>query len=306
MTDSPAARLLITASRSALCLALAIVVAGNSRAAQAAEPESEPAEAPSVAPPGEGDAAPKSDASLERAMTAYDLGKQAYNSARYEDALGHFQTAASLYGSPDFQYNIALCHEKLENYDEAIRAFETYIRAKPGAEDRANVEDRIGRLRTQAEEARKRAEEDKTTVVAGPSASELLDEAEMRRRKQQAQAMFISGAVLTGVGGAVALGGGIAFGLLARSRSNSVDDIQTGGNPDNQTFADAEQLDDEGTRFELGQIVTVAAGATVGIVGVALLAVGIKRKKRYGAGKSASVVPRFDRRSAGLVLTGKF
>lgn len=239
-------------------------------------------------------------------MTAYDLGKQAYNSARYEDALGHFQTAASLYGSPDFQYNIGLCHEKLENYEEAIRAFETYIRVKPGAEDRANVEDRIARMRVEAEEARKRAEEDKTTVVEGPSAAELLDEAEMRRRRKQAQAMFISGAVLTGVGGAVALGGGIAFGVLARSRSNSVDEIQTGGNPENKTFADAEQLEDEGTGFEIGQIATVAAGATIGIIGVALLAVGLKRKKRYGASSSTSLVPSFDQRSAGFVLTGKF
>lgn len=277
----------------ALPIAISLVVAPPAE-------DKAPATAPAdVAPPGTAPTEPpRQDPQLERAMESYELGKKAYNAARYEDALGHFQEAATRYASPDFQYNIGLCYERLGKPDEAIRAFRTYLRAKPDADDRANVEDRIFQLERELERAKAEANGEPMPPQPDPDPGPA-------EPPKPSRPFIITGAVLTGVGAALALGGGIGFGVAAADRSASVDDVN-GGNPDGLTFDEVQTLDEEGRRFETFQIVTAAAGAAVAVTGVALLAVGLKRKKAAQAGPSATLVPTWTGRSAGLSLQGRF
>lgn len=279
----------------AIPLSLSMVgsMVGSVAAAPVAPTEGEaPADAPALAPPE----APKEDPKLEQAMVSYDLGKKAYNAARYEDALEHFQEAATRYASPDFQYNIGLCYERLNKPEEAVRAFRTYLRAKPEAKDRANVEDRIFTLEKEIEDAKNQPVPDGSTETKPAEEVEPLP---------NGKTLILVGAVLTGVGGAVGIGGGLGFGLAARNRSLAVEDV-TDGNPEDLTFSEAQTLDDEGRQFETLQIVMAASGAAVAITGVALLAVGLKRKKRAEAGPTATLVPTWTGRSAGLSLQGRF
>ncbi len=283
----------------ALAPLLALPIAASLAMAPPAE-EKAPATAPAeVAPPGTSPPeTPRQDPQLERAMESYDLGKQAYNAARYEDALGHFQEAATRYASPDFQYNIGLCYERLGKPEEAVRAFRTYLRAKPNADDRANVEDRIFQLERELERAKAEADGE-------PMPPEPVPDPGPTEPPKPSRPFIITGAVLTGVGAALALGGSIGFGVAAADRSASVDEVNN-GNPQGLTFADVQTLDDEGRRFETFQIVTAAAGAAVAVTGVALLAVGLKRKKAAQASPSATLVPTWTARSAGLSLQGRF
>ena len=264
-----------------------------------AQPSEDGAPATATEPAASGSEAaqdePREDPQLQRAMESYNLGKQAYNAARYDDALGHFQEAATRYASPDFQYNIGLCYERLNKPEEAIRAYRTYLRAKPTAEDRANVEDRIFQLERELAEA-------KNLPAPEPDTSDDTAPAPVVKPHKP---LIISGAVLAGVGGALALGGGLGFGIAAANRSGSIDDLNA-GNPDRLTFDEAQTLDEEGRRFETLQIVTAATGAAVAITGVALLAVGLKRKKQAEAGPTATLVPTWTGRSAGLSLQGRF
>ena len=233
----------------------------------------------------------KDDPQLERAMKAYELGQAAYNAANYEEALGHFQEAASLYGSPDFQYNIGLCYEKLDKPEEAIRAFETYLRAKPDANDRAQVEDRIERQRERLTNPGKSA----------PPTDEPKDDTTAPAPAKNGRPLVIAGAALLGVGALFGLAGGIGFGVVAKRRSDDLDAVQSGGNPNDVTFAEAQELESEGKRFETGQIATAAVGAAIGITGVVLLAVGLKRNKDAKAA-SLRLAPQW----AGLQLSGRF
>lgn len=278
---------------------LALPIAASLVMAPPAE-EKAPAAAPAdVAPPGMAPTEPpRQDPQLERAMESYELGKKAYNAARYEDALGHFQEAATRYASPDFQYNIGLCYERLNKPDEAIRAFRTYLRAKPDADDRANVEDRIFQLERELERAKAEANGEPMPPEPDPDPGPT-------EPPKPSRPFIITGAVLTGVGAALALGGGIGFGVAAADRSASVDEVND-GNPQGLTFAEVQTLDDEGRRFETFQIVTAAAGAAVAVTGVALLAIGLKRKKAAQASPSATLVPTWTGRSAGLSLQGRF
>ncbi len=272
---------------------LALPLAASLLGAPVAQMAPQSADEPEPAPPAQQPEDPK----LERAMESYELGKKAYNAARYEDALGHFQEAATRYASADFQYNIGLCYERLGQPEEAIRAFRTYLRSKPDANDRANVEDRIFDLEKQIADAANQPE---------PEPEPLPEPEPEQPAVKPSRPLIITGAVLAGVGGAVALGGGVGFGFAARSKSLQVEDVVSGGNPDGLTLSEAQQLEDDGRRLETLQVVMAATGAAVAITGVALLVVGLRRKKEASAGSSTALVPTWTGRAAGLSLTGRF
>jgi hypothetical protein len=246
-------------------------------------------------PPGEDEV--RDEPNLERAMEAFQRGSQNYNEAKYQQALRDFLEAASLYASPDFQYNIGLCYEKLDKPEEAIAAFETYLKTKPEAADRANVEDRVERLRAMAEDRKKNGGR------TGPD-----DTTPGKKKSTAARGILITGDVLTGVGIVVALAGGIGFGVAAKRKSDALKDVQTGGNPDDLTLAEARDVESQGKRFEAIQIAMVAVGGALVVTGVALIAVGTVRRNNAKKGKTARarLVPVVGARGAGLSLTGRF
>ena len=260
--------------------------------------------AQSAEPAAPDDASTAQDAQLDQAMRAYERGTDNYNHAQYEAALADFKEAASLYASPDFQYNIGLCYEKLGKLDEAIRAFATYLRAKPDAPDRANVEDRIHDLEERIEQQKRDAEAAEAARLEAerskaPPPVEPKDDVP-QEPKDEGKGLVIAGAALIGLGGAVALGGGIGFGVAAGQRSKAVDDVQSGGNPDGLTFAETQTLEDQGKRLEAIQIGMAAGGAVVAVTGSVLLALGLRKRQAVRA--SAWLGPS----TAGLALTGRF
>lgn len=255
---------------------------------------------------------------VSQAMGAYHRGTDNFNAGKFEAALSDFKEAASLYASADFQYNIARCYEELEKHEEAVRAFQTYLKAKPDADDRASVENRIKLLEKLIEEKRKRREQEanqEPTVIV-----QQVGEDKSAKRKKAARPLIISGAVIAGLGAATAIGGGLGFGLAANSRSNDLDAVQTGGNPDNLTFAEATTVADEGKRLETFQIVTAAGGGGLAVVGIVLLSIGVvfnktPSTKAAGSGKDTAhnrrarrplLVPSLGQGRAGLSLVGRF
>lgn len=239
---------------------------------------------------------PRDDANLARAMEAFQRGSENYNNAKYDVALRDFLEAASLYASPDFQYNIGLCYEKLDKPEEAIAAFETYLKTKPDAPDRANVEDRVARLKQMAAKGK-------------DDGGKKDPPATKPEKSKAARPMLITGDVLTGVGIVVAVGGGVGFGVSAREKSKQLDEVQNGGNPDDLTFAEAKELEKDGKRLEAIQIAMVSVGAALVVAGVALIAVGTVRRKNAQKAKgaaSARLLPYAGMRGAGVSLSGRF
>ncbi len=263
--------------------------------------EMEPEPLPTVTDDPPAPDAPKDDPGADQAMTAYKRGRDNYNLAQYEAALADFQEAASLYASPDFQYNIGLCYEKLGKYEEAIRAFVTYLKTKPNAEDRPNVENRIRELQRDLE--RQKREGSDSSGDTGPVVPIEEPEDDPEPKPSNGRGLIIAGSALAGLGGAVALGGGIAFGVLAQQRGNAVSDVQFGGNPEELTFDETQTLDDEGRRFEAIQIGMVAGGAVLAVTGAVLLAVGLRKRN---ADKQPTPSAWLGPNTAGVALTGRF
>ncbi len=257
----------------------------------AAPPKSQPE--PSVE-----DEAPPDDPNYERAVEAYRRGTELYNEAKFEEALEAFQEAATLYASPDFQFNIAKCYERLGEYEQAIRSYQTYLRTAEDSSDRAVIEASIEDLE------RRLAERDAAAQKDPDPDPQPQPDAEAK--KPPGKALIITGGVLIGVGAAVALGGGLGFGIPVSADNKRLGEVLD-DNPDGLTFAEADAIADGARGKQIGEIAFVAAGSAVLVTGVALLAVGLaKKKKAAGTTAQLQVAPSWGRSGVGLTLSGRF
>lgn len=231
------------------------------------------------------------------AMSHFQIGTAAYSAGEYDTALQQFQDAQGLYPSPNFHYNIGQCYEALERPQQAIDSYRAFLRAVPDTPDRANIENKMTRLE-------KRIADEKAANAANNEPTDPVPTGPEPERRAPGRAMIASGAVLTGLGAAVAIGGGLAFGLQALDRSDRVNAVFEDGNPDGLTLAETDRLDEEGRRAQTGQIITMAAGGAVAAVGITLLALGIVDKRR--AGNLEAAAPLIGPGLAGLSLKGRF
>jgi tetratricopeptide (TPR) repeat protein len=257
--------------------------------AEAAPPKSQP-----EAEPEAEDEAPPEDPNYERAVEAYRRGTELYNEAKFEEALEAFQEAATLYASPDFQFNIAKCYERLNKYEDAIRSYELYLRTAEDSGDRAVIEASIADLKRRIEErdaAEAEANKNPEPVDTGP-------------KKPPGRALVITGGALLGIGAAVALGGGLGFGIPVSSANGKLGDV-AGGNPDGLTFAEADELANKAQMNQTLELVMIGVGGALVVTGAALLGVGMSKKKKANTAR-VQVAPSWGRTGAGLTLSGRF
>ena len=91
--------------------------------------------------------APLARAEDDAAKVHFLSGQAYYDQANYEDALREFGEAYRISKKPALLYNLAVCHEHLNHFDDAIAALEQYLAETPDANDRANIEARIQNLK---------------------------------------------------------------------------------------------------------------------------------------------------------------
>jgi tetratricopeptide (TPR) repeat protein len=254
--------------------------------------------APAKRPPPDDSADPEADAS-ERAVEAYRRGTELYNDAQFEAALEAFQEAATLYASPDFQFNIAKCYERLGELPQAVRHYETYLRTAGDTSDRAVVESTIADLKRRIEAEQNKPDPEPELVPEPEPEPEPVVE-------NPGRPLVLTGGVLIGVGVAAGLGGGLGFGIPVSRDNASLGDV-LGGNPDNLTFAQADEIATRAKRNQTLELVMIGVGGALAVTGAALLGVGLsKNKKAAGAAAQISVSPMWGRTGGGLTLQGSF
>lgn len=97
---------------------------------------------PAFAQPGA--AVPADD--IEAAKAHYAAGSAYYEQANYADAVKEFNEAYRLSKRTDLLYNIAICYERLDDFDDAIATLQKYLVERPDAKDRVTIENRIANL----------------------------------------------------------------------------------------------------------------------------------------------------------------
>ena len=89
---------------------------------------------------------------LEEAEAKNALARAAYDRHDFKTALALFKEAFSLRPSERYLYNSAKACLRLEDREGAVYYYERYLSLKPGASDRAKVEEELARLRTELKE----------------------------------------------------------------------------------------------------------------------------------------------------------
>ncbi len=113
-----------------------------------AQPETPPA--PEAPPPTTFDA-------FNEARQKYDEGARAYERGDYQAALRSFEAAKAAAPSPEFEFNLGRCLERLGRWEAAASAYERFLVGKPTVTDAAEIRERIADLRLRARDAAKPA-----------------------------------------------------------------------------------------------------------------------------------------------------
>jgi tetratricopeptide (TPR) repeat protein len=106
------------------------------------------------------------DAREARARRLFELGRHAFDDGLYEEALRSFRESYELSGRAELLWNIGLSADRLRRDDEAIEAFDRYLRERPDAPNRRDAELRLEALR------RARAERESAAQTEGAGRSE--------------------------------------------------------------------------------------------------------------------------------------
>ena len=85
-------------------------------------------------------APPKEDPATTAARELYKSATKHYQLGEYREALADYKEAYRLKEDASFLFNIGQCQRLLGAHDEAARAYRAFLRARPEAPNRADVE----------------------------------------------------------------------------------------------------------------------------------------------------------------------
>ena len=175
--------------------------------------------------------------------------RERYKSKDYQGAIALFQQAYDIEPVPNLLYNIAKCHEKLKQWDEAIKNYNEFV-ISPDVDPNVRKETLAHIEELRKIKALEQAPSEDPTKAADPDQPPAKPQAPAGPDRSGAYIALGSGAGL--------LAAGLTFGLLAQGQQTAFDEATTS--------AERRQARDSGT--------TYALVADVGY-GLGLIAVGV-------------------------------
>lgn len=209
-------------------------------------------------------------------------GEAKFRAGEFSAAIEAFEAARALSPDPTDLYNLGRIHEEMGELEAALAHYREFVKLpRLQLEERRAAAERIEVLRLAVEQDAAKPLPPTQPLVMPRSPAGDTDDA------LKSKPLWIAGAVLTGIGTALGLGGGLGFGLAARRNSDRVNELSNGSNPDRLSLMQAEDAHARGRDFEVLQIAFIATGGVVAVVGVALLATGLARRKNGRADRRA-------------------
>ena len=269
-------------------LIASIVCAATTALAQPAPPAPAPAPAPAPQAPG----APKTEEQKRaEAKSLYETGLSHYNLGEFDQAIAAFRAAYAISQAPGLLFNIGQSFRLKKDYEQATYFYTTYLRLKPDAPNRADVEERLKEMEQLIAE-QKKLEQSKpigTVPPDGGTTTQQKDKPEEKvpvvdeEKLRSGQTLMTASYVTAGAGGALVITGFI-FGSLAKSAEKDLNGLGSG-----DTWT-SEQQDryDAGKRNNTIAIVSFIAGGAAIATGVTLYVMGTMKKK---SATSVAVVP---------------
>jgi tetratricopeptide (TPR) repeat protein len=217
---------------------------------------------------------------LLEAKQHYDRGMAHYELGEFTAAVEEFKLAYARSQAPGLLFNLAQASRLAKDYEQALHFYRTYLRVRPDAPNRDDVERRIVEIEPIVELQRKaeterisaahplppvpsvgRAGEEQSTVVRPPPPSGRPEK--------------IAGLVV-GVAGVGLLGAGIGLGVAALDAQKKLSSLAT----QNGSWTPAQaSLYQTGQREATAATALYVAGGVAVATGVILYAVGYKRDR---------------------------
>ena len=169
-------------------------------------------------------AAARAEDGTAAAKRHFSSGRKHFDLGEYQQALDDFKEGYRLKDDPVFLYNIAQCYRLLNEHEEAIRAYRSYLNRAPDAPNRDEVERKIAALQEAIASEHKAQTTppnhvmvpaasppaETTPAAAGAPAAALTAQATPPRAPTP---LYKKWWLWTAVGGAVAVGLGVGLGV---------------------------------------------------------------------------------------------
>jgi hypothetical protein len=234
----------------------------------------------------------------EQAKAHFLAGQSYYDQASYTDALREFHESYRISHKPALLYNIARCHEALEQYAEAVTMLERYLSEAPQAPDRAAIEARIAHLQARQADAALRLSKHPSEPQARsrpptPAATSTTSPPAPRRRLWT----WVVGGV-----GLAALAAAVGTGAASQNLYNDLQSKCPDGRCDPARVSGAQSQIARGHRLSLATDVLWPVGAAAVAAAVALFFLEGRHAPRRHARLSPFIAPS----AGGLALAHDF
>lgn len=231
----------------------------------------------------------RADEPMQEAKEHYERGMAHYELGEFSAAVEEFKAAYARSQAPGLLFNLAQASRLAKDYEQSLHFYRTYLRVRPDAPNRDDVEKRIAELepiveaQRRAEVERLRAQEHAVTLPpvevkrpGRPVAVEGGATAPVTRAPlRDGQRERIAGLVV-GIGGVAILGAGIGLGVAAHDAESKLSNLASSmgaWSPDQTKLYDSGKTD-----AAAATALYVVGGVAVG-TGVVLYALGWKRDR---------------------------
>jgi tetratricopeptide (TPR) repeat protein len=253
-----------------LALALALVATATNALAQPAPP------APT----------PTDDQKKVEAKALYEKGLSHYNLGEFDLAIDAFRKSYAISSAPGLLFNIAQSFRLKKDYEQAVYFYTTYLRLRPDAPNRSDVEARLHEMQEAIDEQKKQPTKapigtippdgttTTTTTTATPNGAITKTEP-VGETGVPSQTLITAGYVTGGVGAVLVITGAV-FGSMAKSAEKELDELNNGG------AWSQEQQDkyDAGKRNNTIALVSFIAGGAAIATGATLFVMGTMKKSK--------------------------
>ncbi len=266
---------------------IAALLAGATTAL--AQPSPQPAPAPAPAPPPTGSDAPTADKKAE-AKALYEQGLSHYNLGEFDEAIKAFRAAYAIEPAPGLLFNIAQSFRLKKDYEQATYFYQTYLRLKPDAPNRPDVEARLQEMQEALAEQKKMqsappigtvtpeggsaSTPGPTTTTSPTTPTVTVDKTPVATDDGKNQTFITAGYATAGAGAALLLTG-LIFGEMAKSNESDLNGLSTNMGMWSQANQDKY---DAGKRDNTIAVISFVAGGAAVATGAALYLFGTMHK----------------------------
>lgn len=219
------------------------------------------------------------------AKALYDKGLSHYNLGEFDEAIKAFRAAYAVSQAPGLLFNIAQSFRLKKDYEQATYFYTTYLRLKPDAPNRADVEDRLKEMQEAIQEQKKMGakppigtvnpEDNVVTTTTTTTTTPAASTTPAPLAEDRTNPSLITAGYATAGAGAALVITGLVFGRLARNAEKDLNRLSA----TNGTWTQAQQdRYDAGKRNNTIAIISLIAGGAAIATGGTLWFLGSMKK----------------------------